>query len=65
MFDFTSKALTNSLKSNLDDALKSGKVIVSVGINGKEFPGKMYCRSSWVLMHHLNCFLSYLLMLYL
>lgn len=49
MFDFTSKALTNSLKSNLDDALKSGKIIVSVGINGKEFPGKMYCRSSWVL----------------
>lgn len=49
MFDFTSKALTNSLKSNLDDALKSGKVIVSVEISGKEFPGKMYCRSSWVL----------------
>lgn len=49
MFDFTSKALTNSLKSNLDDALKSGKVIVSVGINGEEFPKKMYCRSSWAL----------------
>ena len=49
MFDFTSKALTNSLKSNLDDALKSGKVIVSIRIHDKDFPGKMYSRSLWVL----------------
>ena len=49
MLDFTSKSLTNSLKSNLDDALKSGKVIVSVIINGKEFPRKMYSRSPWAL----------------
>ena len=49
MFDFTSKTLTNSLKSNLDDALKSGKVIISVSINENEFPKKMNCRSSWVL----------------
>lgn len=49
MLDFTSKSLTNSLKSNLDDALKSSKVIVSVIINGKEFPRKMYSRSPWAL----------------
>lgn len=49
MFDFTSKGVTNSLKSNLDDALKSGEVIVSVEINGSKFPKKMYCRSLWAL----------------
>lgn len=42
--------MSNSLKRDIDDALNSGKVIVSVSINGNDYPGKMYSRSPWILL---------------
>ncbi len=50
MLDFTNKSLTNSLKWDIEEALNTGSVIVSISINGDEYPSKMYSRSPWILL---------------
>ena len=49
MLDVTNKTLTNSFKGDIDEALNNGKVIVSISINGNEYPSKTYSRSPWIL----------------
>lgn len=50
MLDVTNKTLTNSLKGDIEEALNTGKVIVSISINGNQYPSKMYSRSPWILL---------------
>ncbi|SCJ89626.1 Uncharacterised protein [uncultured Clostridium sp.] len=49
MDGFLGKSYRNSLKGNLKEAVNGGKVIISIVINNKRFPSKLYSRSSWVI----------------
>lgn len=49
MNGFLGQDYKNSLKTNFDEAIKGGKIIVSFLMEGKRVPGKMYCRSPWVV----------------